>query len=208
MGRNGAEATAWLVKEVGISDQITAEEFAAQKDAMLAEMFPKCNAFPGAERLVRHFARKHIPMAICSGSCLRKFEQKSVKHRSWLDLIPIKVLCGDCIEVKRGKPFPDCFLVTMQKFPVPPAHPSNVLVFEDSPNGAQAAIAAGVLCVMVPDPALRQQSQSLNMAVTHVIFDFDGLLVDTEPCYKAVHKELLGRYGHTFTPEIGSRECL
>ncbi|EYB99729.1 hypothetical protein Y032_0120g909 [Ancylostoma ceylanicum] len=58
MGRNGAEATAWLVKEVGISDQITAEEFAAQKDAMLAEMFPKCNAFPGAERLVRHFARK------------------------------------------------------------------------------------------------------------------------------------------------------
>ncbi|EYB99730.1 hypothetical protein Y032_0120g909 [Ancylostoma ceylanicum] len=164
MGRNGAEATAWLVKEVGISDQITAEEFAAQKDAMLAEMFPKCNAFPGAERLVRHFARKHIPMAICSGSCLRKFEQKSVKHRSWLDLIPIKVLCGDCIEVKRGKPFPDCFLVTMQKFPVPPAHPSNVLVFEDSPNGAQAAIAAGVLCVMVPDPALRQQSQSLKVA--------------------------------------------
>ncbi|KIH66967.1 hypothetical protein ANCDUO_02704 [Ancylostoma duodenale] len=42
------------------------------------------------------------------------------------------------------------------------------------------------------------------MAVTHVIFDFDGLLVDTEPCYKAVHKELLGRYGRTFTPEIGS----
>ncbi|RCN27903.1 hypothetical protein ANCCAN_26359 [Ancylostoma caninum] len=91
MGRNGAEATAWLVKEVGISDRITAEEFAAQKDAMLAEMFPKCNAFPGAERLVRHFAKKRIPMAICSGSCLRKFEQKSVKHRSWLDLIPIKV---------------------------------------------------------------------------------------------------------------------
>ncbi|KAL6735665.1 hypothetical protein Aduo_006081 [Ancylostoma duodenale] len=208
MGRNGAEATAWLVKEVGISDQITAEEFIAQKDAMLAEMFPKCNALPGAERLVRHFAKKRIPMAICSGSCLRKFEQKSVKHRSWLDLIPIKVLCGDCDEIRRGKPFPDSFLITMQKFPVPPADPSHVLVFEDSPNGAQAAISAGMLCVMVPDPAFRQQSHALSMAVTHVIFDFDGLLVDTEPCYKAVHKELLGRYGRTFTPEIGSREFL
>ncbi|EYB99728.1 hypothetical protein Y032_0120g909 [Ancylostoma ceylanicum] len=192
MGRNGAEATAWLVKEVGISDQITAEEFAAQKDAMLAEMFPKCNAFPGAERLVRHFARKHIPMAICSGSCLRKFEQKSVKHRSWLDLIPIKVLCGDCIEVKRGKPFPDCFLVTMQKFPVPPAHPSNVLVFEDSPNGAQAAIAAGVLCVMVPDPALRQQSQSLKLEISPA---FAYLLTPFVPNLIHVSFHLQGRQG-------------
>ncbi|VDM73834.1 unnamed protein product [Strongylus vulgaris] len=90
MGRNGVEAIAWLIKEVGISDQISVQDFVAQKDAMLAEMFPECNAFPGAERLVRHFAKHHIPMAICSGSCYRKFKQKSVKHRDWLDLIPIK----------------------------------------------------------------------------------------------------------------------
>ncbi|KAK6739033.1 hypothetical protein RB195_020861 [Necator americanus] len=164
MGRGGADANAWLIREVGISDQITTEEFGVQKDAMLSEMFPKCNAFPGAERLVRHFAKKQVPMAICSGSSLRKFQQKSVKHRSWLDLIPTKVFCGDEGEVKRGKPFPDGFLVTMQKFPVLPTDPSHVLVFEDSPNGARAAVAAGMQCVMVPDPVFREQSRALNVS--------------------------------------------
>ncbi|CAJ0604665.1 unnamed protein product [Cylicocyclus nassatus] len=164
MGRNGVEAVAWLIKEVGISDKISVEDFVAQKDAMLAEMFPKCNAFPGAERLVRHFAKHHIPMAICSGSCYRKFEQKAIRHRHWMDLIPIKVLCADEKEIKRGKPYPDGFLMTMRKFCNAPADPSHVLVIEDSPNGVQATIAAGMQCVAVPDPALRSQVQLLNVS--------------------------------------------
>ncbi|ETN77029.1 hypothetical protein NECAME_11350 [Necator americanus] len=42
------------------------------------------------------------------------------------------------------------------------------------------------------------------MKVTHVIFDFDGLLVDTEPCVKIVHTKLLSRYDRVYTPEIAS----
>ncbi|KAK6054466.1 HAD hydrolase, family IA, variant 3 [Cooperia oncophora] len=163
MGRSGTEANAWLLKEVGISDQISPEDFTAQKDAMLAEMFPKCQAFPGAERLVRHFAKKQIPMAICSGSCWRKFKLKATNHHSWLDLVPIKVLCGDDKAVKRGKPFPDAFLETMRRFPVQPTDPEHVLVFEDSPNGGKAAKAAGMQCVMVPEPKFRQQCLDLNV---------------------------------------------
>ncbi|KAK6023007.1 haloacid dehalogenase-like hydrolase, partial [Ostertagia ostertagi] len=91
MGRSGQEANAWLLKEVGLSDKISPEDFGVEKDFMLAEMFPKCRALPGAERLVRHFAKKQVPMAICSGSSSHKFELKATKHHSWLDLIPIKV---------------------------------------------------------------------------------------------------------------------
>ncbi|VDP50384.1 unnamed protein product [Heligmosomoides polygyrus] len=109
MGKNGQSANEWLLKEVGhfsfsrsfllycylkvgISDQISPEDFGSAKDAILAKMFPQCQALPGAERLVRHLAKKHVPMAICSGSCMRKFMLKSVKHRDWLDLIPIQVI--------------------------------------------------------------------------------------------------------------------
>lgn len=93
---------------------------------------------------------------------MRKFMLKSVKHRDWLDLIPIQVLCGDDKAVKRGKPFPDCFLETMRRFPVPPKDPSHVLVFEDSPNGGKAAKAAGMQCVMIPEPKFRRQSFDLG----------------------------------------------
>ncbi|XGW09348.1 hypothetical protein V3C99_011556 [Haemonchus contortus] len=163
MGRGGVEANAWLLKEVGLIDQVSPEEFTAEKDAMLAKMFPECRAFPGAERLIRHFAKKQVPMAICSGSCWRKFELKATKHRTWLDLIPIKVFCGDDKAVKRGKPFPDAFIETMRRFPIPPASPQHVLVFEDSPNGGKAAKAAGMQCVMVPEPQFRKQCTDLNV---------------------------------------------
>ncbi|KHJ78827.1 hypothetical protein OESDEN_21547, partial [Oesophagostomum dentatum] len=112
MGRKPLEAIIWLLEQVGLTGQITPEEYAEYYDIMLAEMFKKCRSLPGAERLVRHFASKGVPMAICSGSCSRSFQWKAESHRDWVDLIPLHVLCGDDDSIKRGKPFPDGFLET------------------------------------------------------------------------------------------------
>ncbi|MEL6553860.1 MAG: HAD-IA family hydrolase [Cyanobacteria bacterium J06621_11] len=38
--------------------------------------------------------------------------------------------------------------------------------------------------------------------ITHLIYDFDGLLLDTEPIYCQVNQIIANRYGKTFTPEI------
>lgn len=59
--------------------------------------------------------------------------------------------CGSDPEITEGKPSPDAYLVTMRRFQNPPVAPSNVLVFEDAPNGVLAAARAGMNVVMVPD---------------------------------------------------------
>ena len=55
--------------------------------------------------------------------------------------------------MQNGKPAPDIFLQAASRWdPGPP--PSACLVFEDAPSGLAAAQAAGMACVMVPDPNL------------------------------------------------------
>uniref|UniRef100_A0A7I4Y5F8 HAD hydrolase, family IA, variant 3 n=1 Tax=Haemonchus contortus TaxID=6289 RepID=A0A7I4Y5F8_HAECO len=58
MGCKNMEAIAWLLEQVGIADCVSPEEYVIEYDAMLADMFRKCNSMPGAERLVRHLASK------------------------------------------------------------------------------------------------------------------------------------------------------
>lgn len=46
---------------------------------------------------------------------------------------------------------------------------------------------------------------SIHRSVTCVLYDLDGLLLDTEPFYTEVTQQIVGRYGHTFDWTIKSR---
>lgn len=127
---------------------ITVDQYLEERKHLLEEMFPQAEPMPGAVRLTSHLRRIGIPQAVASSSDRHNFDLKLTKHKDWFRIFECVVL-GDDPEIKHGKPAPDMFLVTAERLG---ANPSRCLVFEDSPAGIEAARAAGMYAVAVPDP--------------------------------------------------------
>jgi pseudouridine-5'-monophosphatase len=90
---------------------------------------------------------------VATSSHRRHFDLKTQRHAGLFALFD-HVVTGD--QVTNGKPAPDIFAAAAAAFPAAraPAAPACCLVFEDAPVGAQAAAAAGMPCVLVPDSNL------------------------------------------------------
>ena len=52
------------------------------------------------------------------------------------------------LKFQKGKPAPDIFLVAAKRLG---GQPENCLAFEDAPSGTQAAYAAGMSVIAIPD---------------------------------------------------------
>ncbi|PVD18767.1 hypothetical protein C0Q70_21319 [Pomacea canaliculata] len=130
---------------------LTPDEYINRCKKKFEVLFPTVPLMPGAEKLVRHLHKHGIPMALASGSDRHNFDLKTKNHQELFSLFHHTVLSSSDSEVKHGKPSPDCFFVAAARFEEP-VKSENVLVFEDAPNGVQAAIAAGMYVVWVPDP--------------------------------------------------------
>ncbi|KAF2361803.1 HAD hydrolase subfamily IA, partial [Trinorchestia longiramus] len=125
----------------------------------------------GAERLVRHLHKHGVPIAIASGSSQTSYDLKTTNHREFMKLFSHKVLSSSDPEVRAGKPAPDVFLVCARRFPDTP-DPSKCLVFEDAPLGVEAAVAAGMQSVMVPDPRTDKKLTENATLVLSTLEDF------------------------------------
>ena len=151
MGQKAMDAAQTAVSELGLGAHgIDAAEFLRRREAVLADLFPGCAIMPGAERLVRHAVAAGVPCAVATSSHTANFRLKTARHSGLFSLFA-HVVTGD--QVAAGKPAPDIFLECASRFdPAPP--PADCLVFEDAPAGVDAAVAAGMRVVFVPDPAV------------------------------------------------------
>lgn len=130
----------------------TPDQYLEETCKIHMEVFGEAKLLKGVNRLIRHLHRCHVPIALATSSSREYFELKTQNHRELFQLFHHIVTGHSDPEVILGKPFPDINLVCAKRFDPPAMDPKKCLVFEDSPNGVKAALAAGMQCVMVPDP--------------------------------------------------------
>lgn len=99
---------------------------------------------PGASELLAHFHAEGIPCAIATGS-FAPVLNAVIDSLNWRHHFVAHVT-GD--EVERGKPDPQTYLLAAERLGIPP---ERCLALEDSPTGAKAAVAAGMVCYAIPD---------------------------------------------------------
>lgn len=120
------------------------EAVAKRKESLYYEQLPQLKAIP---EVVEHIDAQHgrIPLAVVSGS-RRNSVVGSLTTLNLLDKFETLVCAED---YKHGKPAPDGFLLAAERLGVAPA---DCLVFEDTDMGIEAATAAGMASVRVPQP--------------------------------------------------------
>jgi HAD superfamily hydrolase (TIGR01509 family) len=99
---------------------------------------------PGVEPLLRDAKALGLGRAVASSSSCGWVEGWLQRH-GIRDLFDVVVARDD---VTRVKPDPELFLLAARRLGAPP---EACVVFEDSPNGMRAALAAGMRCVAVPN---------------------------------------------------------
>jgi len=118
------------------------EAVALRKEALYFEQLHSLRPIPEVLEIIQ---KEHgrIPLAVVSGS-RRKSVESSLSQLGLLDKFET-VVCAE--DYTHGKPAPDAFLLAASRIGVPP---NNCLVFEDTDMGIEAATAAGMASVRVP----------------------------------------------------------
>eukprot|EP01116_Phalansterium_solitarium_P009751 TRINITY_DN24035_c0_g1_i1.p1 TRINITY_DN24035_c0_g1~~TRINITY_DN24035_c0_g1_i1.p1 ORF type:complete len:230 (-),score=93.03 TRINITY_DN24035_c0_g1_i1:340-1029(-) len=142
-----------------------------EKEALFRDLVTQSGAEPVAGLVdvlqAAHSRAPRLP-SICVTNAPRvnaEFMLDKLKLGHFFDALII----GD--ECDRGKPHPDPYLAGMRAAGVGPA---ECVVFEDSPSGIRAAVAAGVKAIV--GVATTQAPETLRAAgATHVISDYTNL---------------------------------
>jgi len=148
IGRRALDSARYLVDALALP--LTAEEYLAERTVLFETLMPTAAAMPGARELTGALKAAGAGLAVASSSSRALFDLKTTGHRAWFAEFAAIVL-GDDPRVRAGKPAPDIFLVAAAELGVAPA---ACVVIEDAPAGVEAARAAGMQVIAVPDPAM------------------------------------------------------
>jgi len=139
------EIVSTLNQKFGLSMPV--EETAKRKEVFYYEVLPQLQAVP---EVLEHIEISHgqIPFAVVSGSD-RESVTASLERLKILDKFDTLVCAGD---YTKCKPDPEPYLMAAERLGVAP---EDCLVFEDTDMGIQAATAAGMASVKIPQPRER-----------------------------------------------------
>jgi len=167
IGRRSIQAAEIIVESLDLP--ISPQDYLDSRKDVLLEKFKDTEALPGAKEMTTHFFKLGIPQALATSSSSPMFEAKFEKHKKWFSQFA-QIVRGDDPELKEGKPAPDIFLLAANRVGVDPA---ECLVFEDAPTGTEAALAAGMSVVVVPDPNMDHCHFKNASQIISSLKDFD-----------------------------------
>lgn len=124
--------------------QLPVEETVNQKEGLFLELSEQIAAIEPVVSLAREYHGRK-PLAVASGGH-RRIVLNTLRALGIVHLFDA-IVCSE--DYSRGKPHPDPFLEAARRLGVAS---ERCLVFEDTQTGAQAAAAAGMACVLVPQP--------------------------------------------------------
>jgi len=167
IGRRSIQAAQIIVESLDLP--ISPQDYLDSRKDVLLERFRDTQALPGAKELTTHFFKHGIPQALATSSSSPMYEAKYEKHKKWFSQFK-QIVRGDDPELKEGKPAPDIFLIAAKRLGVEPA---ECLVFEDAPSGMEAALAAGMSVVAVPDPNMDHSQYQNASQIISSLENFD-----------------------------------
>ena len=140
MGGDALTGASMIVEKFDL--KMTPREFLEKREKHLRALFPSATEIKGAGEYLHRLkvARTRIALATSSSKTLCEIK---IGHRAWSNIFECKIY-GDDPELFRSKPAPDIFILCAQRMAV---SPENIIVFEDSKNGIQAAKGAGMKVV-------------------------------------------------------------
>ena len=142
--------------------------YAARRDALAANGIP---LKPGAAEALRFVAGRGLPLALATSA----HREPALAHLRRLEVLAHFDVLVTREDVARAKPYPDLFLAAAERLGVAAA---DCLAVEDSPTGVQAALAAGMMTVMVPDVAPPTEELRARCVAVHAsLLDLPGLFV-------------------------------
>jgi pseudouridine-5'-monophosphatase len=147
MGRPALVSARVIVERLGLP--LTPEEYLQRRVQELLPLFERVPEVPGAGAFVRALAAQGRKMAVATSSDGSLFSLKT-GHHPWFSSFGT-VVCGDDPELSNPKPAPDIFLLAAARLGVPP---EECVVFEDSPSGVRAGVAAGMRVIAIRHAAV------------------------------------------------------
>jgi HAD superfamily hydrolase (TIGR01509 family) len=123
-------------------DRVAMKKLAASKHSIIME---KRQIRPGVESYLQAAREQGLKIGLASSS-ERSWVERFLRHYRLIHYFQCIRTADDVAQVK---PDPELYLQATAGLGVSPA---GAVAFEDSPNGAKAAKAAGLRCVIVPNP--------------------------------------------------------
>ncbi len=167
IGRRSIQAAKIIVESLDLP--ITPQDYLDSRKDVLLEKFKNTAALPGAKEITTHFFECNMPQALATSSSSPIFDAKFENHKKWFSQFT-QIVKGDDPELKEGKPAPDIFLLAAKRLGIDPA---ECLVFEDAPTGTEAALAAGMSVVVVPDPNIDHSHYKNASQILSSLTDFN-----------------------------------